>query len=73
MRARIVTDVNGRVHRQHTIAHSPCGKQAYTSRKLAATAAAQARKATDGDDIRAYRCIDGCHCWHIGHRPWWAR
>ncbi len=65
-------DQQGRVHRSKTITHTPCDKQGYTSRELAATAAAIRRLAT-GDNITAYKCRDGCHCWHIGHTPWWAQ
>lgn len=71
MRPVTHVDQTGYVHRSKTITHTPCGKQGYTSRKLAATAAAISRRAS-GQNIRPYRC-DGCHCWHIGHPPWWAR
>ena len=71
MRPVTHTDEHGTVHRSDTIAWTPCGKRGYTSRKLAATVAASARRRT-GDDIRHYRC-DDCHCFHVGHRPWWAR
>lgn len=44
-----------------------CGKQGYTSKKLAkATAKAQSR--FTGETIHPYHCF-GCHCWHIGHPP----
>lgn len=42
-------------------------KQRYDHRKIAAKAAATARKRT-GEDITAYRCPVH-HCWHIGHTP----
>ena len=71
MKPRTILDGQGGVHRTTTIDVTPCGKQGYTSRKHAATAAAAARRRT-GDDIHVYRCGD-CHCLHIGHRPWWAR
>ncbi len=71
MRPRTIIDNEGRVHRSKVITGTPCGKNGYASRKLAASAAAASRRHT-GDDIHAYRC-SACHCFHIGHRPWWAR
>lgn len=56
---------DGKVYR-HKVTKSRCGKNAYTSRKLALSAAAIARKTT-GEDIRAYKCPYGCHAWHQGH------
>lgn len=44
-----------------------CGKQGYSSKKLAkATAANQSRET--GERIEAYHCFGG-HCYHIGHPP----
>lgn len=44
-----------------------CGKQAYTSKKLAKAVAATQTKAS-GAFIEAYHCYTG-HCYHIGHPP----
>jgi hypothetical protein len=44
-----------------------CGKQAYTSKKLAKAVAVAQSKAS-GDQIEAYHCYIG-HCFHIGHVP----
>lgn len=55
--------------RTKIITTTPCGKQGYTSRKVAKNRAAIARAET-GEPIHAYRCA-GCHCWHIGHPPGW--
>lgn len=71
MRPVVVTDwETGRVSRSKVNRQGSscsCGKQAYTSKKIAkATAKAQSR--ATGEDIEAYHCYAG-HCFHIGHRP----
>ena len=43
-----------------------CGKQGYSSKKVA-LAKAKASARDTGEDIRAYRCPRGCHAWHLGH------
>jgi hypothetical protein len=45
-----------------------CPKMAYSSRKIAAEVAHRATRAT-GEQIEAYHCVVGCHCWHVGHPP----
>jgi hypothetical protein len=47
---------------------SRCGKQAYSSRKIAKQRAAFSSKMT-GEKIEAYKCRNGCHAWHLGHPP----
>lgn len=47
------------------IDRTPCGKQGYTSRKVALERAAIERQAS-GLPLAAYKCTDGCHVWHIG-------
>lgn len=71
MRPVAKVDRFGTVHRIGFVPDTPCGKTGYTSRKAAAAKAAASRRET-GDDIRHYKC-EACHCWHIGHRPWWTR
>lgn len=59
----------GEVTRTPIRRQTPCGKQGYSSKKIAKYHANVQRKAT-GEDIEAYRCWKpGCHCWHLGHRP----
>lgn len=65
MRPRTVTSGDGQVRRVK-ITPSPCGKLAYSSRKLALSTAAIQARAT-GEQIEAYKCTRGCHAWHIGH------
>ena len=72
MRPQVHYDANGRAHRHKVVAGTGCGKLGYSSRKIAASAAANSRRTT-GEDIRPYKCPHGCHCWHIGHHPWWAK
>lgn len=73
MRPRTVVDTNtGRVRRTPVVRDTPCGKNGYTSRKLAAAVAKRASKQT-GETIEAYRCPHGCHVWHVGHPPGYAR
>lgn len=68
---RPVTHVHpdtGLVVRSKVIGGTACGKQGYSSRKLAkSTAAIQSRNT--GETLTAYHCTRGCHCWHIGHPP----
>ena len=69
MKPRTIVDfATGKVTRSMLISNTPCGKNGYTSRKLAASVAKRSSKET-GDHIEAYRCKNGCHCWHIGHPP----
>jgi hypothetical protein len=69
VKPRTIVDVaTGKVTRTQLIPHTPCGKNGYTTRKIAAAVAKRASKET-GDTIEAYRCKRGCHCWHIGHPP----
>lgn len=49
---------------------SGCAKQCYRNRKVALQKAAEATKRT-GEPIKAYRCVLGCHGFHIGHAPGW--
>lgn len=72
MRAPTRTSESGKVHRLRVIPTTACGKQGYVTRKLAATAAAVERKRS-GEPIFAYRCVRGCHLFHIGHPPGWKR
>lgn len=68
MRPRTIVDyATGQVSRTKILERTPCGKQGYTSRKLAATKAKRSSKET-GERIEAYRC-ERCHVWHIGHPP----
>lgn len=62
------SDITGRVVRTKVVRTSPCGKHAYTSRKIALEVAGAQRRAT-GENIQAYKCRRGCHCFHIGHPP----
>lgn len=50
----------------------PCGKRAYSSRKVAAAKAIEMSKLS-GEPIEAYHCVRGGHCFHIGHPPGWRR
>lgn len=52
------------------IPHTPCGKAGYTTRKIAAAAAARVRRET-GEPVEVYHCDEGCHAFHIGHPPGW--
>lgn len=73
MRSRRLRTSDGVVvGRTKILRQTPCGKQGYTSRKLALHAAAIARNET-GEPIHAYRCSVGCHCWHLGHPPGWRQ
>lgn len=66
-------DDNGRVFGTSKVirdAPCTCGKQGYTSRKVALEYAAIARR-DYGEPIHAYRCTRGGHCWHLGHPPGW--
>lgn len=71
MRPKAITYSDGerlRVRRSKVIEHTRCGKQGYTSRKIAlGRAAVEARES--GEDIRAYKCTAGCHLYHLGHPP----
>lgn len=58
----------GLVIRSKVARATACGKQGYSSRKLAKSTAKIQAKAT-GEDLQAYHCPRGCHCWHIGHPP----
>jgi hypothetical protein len=71
MRARKLHDhATGSVYgTTKTIRDTPCGKQGYTSRKVALERAAIARRET-GEPIQAYKCTS-CHLHHIGHPPGW--
>ncbi len=42
-----------------------CGKVAYPDRKRARHAA----RWKPNEQLRAYRCEDGCGLWHLGHNP----
>lgn len=66
MRARRRVTESGVVWREAIIRSTPCGKQGYTRRKLAAAAAATEARLT-GEELVAYHCTRGCHMWHIGH------
>lgn len=68
MRPRVIVHDDGRVTRAKVARTSRCGKHAYSSRKLALQAAAEARRDT-GELIQAYHCPGRCHAWHIGHPP----
>jgi hypothetical protein len=57
-----------KVERSKIAEQTPCRKQGYSSRKMALERAAVARRET-GEEIEAYKCRNGCHCWHIGHPP----
>lgn len=74
MRARKLHDHStGAVYGTTKVILNPrcgCGKQGYTSRKVALEKAAIARRETD-EPIQAYRCTRGGHCWHLGHPPGW--
>lgn len=70
MRSRRIRTSDGViVGRTKVLKRTPCGKNGYTSRKLALAAAAAARRAT-GEPIDAYKCTR-CHLHHIGHPPGW--
>lgn len=57
----------GEVVRSKVLRRTPCGKQGYSSRKIAAGRAAIVRR-DHGEAVHHYHCRD-CHCWHIGHPP----
>lgn len=66
MRPRIRL-TEGKVVRRKAGRWCPCGKVAYSSRKLATTTAKrQTRQA--GEDVEAYHDFR-CHAWHVGHPP----
>lgn len=68
MKARkIRAQGDGSVHTVKMVMSSRCGKNGYSSRKLALHAAAMARKIA-GENVHVYKC-GPCHCWHIGHPP----
>lgn len=67
MRARTVVDHDGYVHRSRVIHDTPCGKNAYATRKLAKTVARQQAKES-GENLEAYHCYV-CHAHHVGHPP----
>ncbi len=70
MRSRRVRDGDGVVRgRTKIITQTACGKQGYTSRKVAKNRAAIARHET-GEPIHAYKCV-ACHLHHIGHPLGW--
>jgi hypothetical protein len=60
---------DGATWRETVLRSTPCGKQGYTRRKLAAAAAAATESRLTGELIGAYHCPRGCHVWHIGHPP----
>jgi hypothetical protein len=68
MRPVTSTDELGKVSRSKIAATSPCGKQAYSSKKVAKQRAVFSSKMT-GETIEAYKCKRGCHAWHLGHPP----
>lgn len=70
MRPRTGIDpATGRVQRSKIVRTSRCGKQSYSSPKIA-KAKAKASSKMSGEHIEAYHCIKpGCHAWHIGHPP----
>lgn len=57
----------GLVERSKVIRRTTCGKQGYTSKKLAKATAIQQSKMS-GESIEAYHCL-GCHAYHLGHVP----
>ena len=57
-----------KLERTHAVPSERCGKLAYSSRKVAKMYARFQSRET-GEMIEAYRCVRGCHCWHIGHPP----
>ncbi len=66
---RVIPGTQGRtVIRRKTVPSDRCGKQAHSSRKIAAAAAKRASKES-GERIEVYHCRRGCHAWHIGHPP----
>ena len=69
---RVMSSLEGKVVRKTRTesAGCPCGKVAYSSRKLAAAAAVAASK-DSGEPIEAYHCTRGGHCFHIGHPIGW--
>lgn len=71
MKPRTIAHDSGLITRSKVVKITACGKQGYSSKKMAKASAVHSARMT-GDDIRAYKC-DGCHCWHIGHTPWWLR
>lgn len=65
---RLVSAETGKVRAVKVVPSRRCGKLAYSSKKLALSQAAIARRET-GERIEAYKCRNGCHCWHLGHPP----
>lgn len=57
----------GTMHRSKVARTSKCGKQTYSSMKLA-KATAKHQSKMSGDDIEAYHCYV-CHGNHLGHVP----
>lgn len=72
MRAPTTFGTDGKAHRTRVLTRTACGKNGYTTKKLAKQVAAMQRK-DSGEPIFAYRCPHGCHVWHIGHPPGWRR
>lgn len=75
MKARKLHDLaTGAVYGTTKVITNPrcgCGKQGYTSKKVAKMHAAIARR-DFGEPIIAYRCTaPRAHWWHIGHPPGW--
>lgn len=70
MRPRTFLTGDGQVRRSKVRRQTPCGKQAYSSRKDAAAKAKAASKMT-GEPIGFYHCARGCHGWHLGHPIGW--
>lgn len=67
MRPQVRVDVqSGVVERTTVLRTSACGKQAYTSKKVA-KAHAKAQRRT-GENVESYHCF-ACHCYHLGHVP----
>ncbi len=58
------------VAKSKVVPHTPCGKAGYTSRKIAASAAARVRRET-GEPVEHYHC-GACHLAHVGHPPGWV-
>jgi len=63
-----VTHDDGSVTHADVRRDSPCGKAAYRKRKVALAVAKRVTLET-GELIQAYRCVRGCHAWHLGHPP----
>lgn len=57
----------GEVSRTKVARSTQCGKQGYSSKKLA-IATAKHQSKLSGDQIEAYHCFS-CHAFHCGHVP----